>query len=79
MNWNKVESLRCRSNGFNIPVPPNNSSTQYFNTALQIHHVQPGFFNKPLAPPFTNLRGGEKVQGGNRTVVGAASGTPLSH
>ena len=30
---NKVESLRCRSNGFNIQVPPNNSSAQHFNAA----------------------------------------------
>ena len=70
MNWNKVESLRCRSNGFNIPVPPNNSSTQYFNPALQIHHVQPGFFNKPFSPPLTYTL---KANGTNE---GLASGIP---
>ena len=42
-----------RSKGFNIRVPPNNSSTQYFNPALQIHHFLPGFFNKPSNPSLT--------------------------
>ena len=55
MNWNRVESLRCRSKGFNTRVPPNNSSTQYFNPTLLIHHLQPGFFNKPFNLPLTVL------------------------
>ena len=35
------------------PSAPYDSSTQYFNSTHQIHHVQPGFFNKPLFPLIT--------------------------
>ena len=58
VTWNRVGSLRYRSNDLNISVLPHSPSTLHCGPALQIHHLQAGFFNKPSTTLFQASRQG---------------------